>query len=353
MAHVSLAHVALLSHMTVLKALLITGRKQEELPDSGTNAGTDPFCVMGRLAPRYFLLGAPKSGTTYFFEDFARSGSVVNYVPGDGEPAWHAKEPWVFADAFNSTSSGSSGKQRWLQHYPRCSEARFKVAVDCTPGYFGAPAAPANIRTAYYGDLKYKLVFMVFLRNPIARSHSHYYQYLDNGVLNGNFQNCQANQFPATFQDAVTRGMKNEGSVCGCACDNIFHDSFYVASFKRYFQNFKKSQFHIVPFELAVGEPIVQYTWAVLGLPAGIGARSNLVGVGNAKNHHFYASLDQELSADSVAQFRNFMSQRAGAGAIADLLVGSDVNLFHFGGDKSNGGSIASWLSSYWGHEGN
>merc|ERR1719477_87159 len=90
------------------------------------------LCMMGRLAPKFFLLGTPKSGTTFFFEDFVRSKQVVTYKPSEGEASWHSKEPWVFANGFDL-----SRKQSWLNHYPNCQQEPRLVAVDCTPGYFG------------------------------------------------------------------------------------------------------------------------------------------------------------------------------------------------------------------------
>merc|ERR1719265_41074 len=71
------------------------------------------LCMKGHLAPKFFLLGTPKSGTTFFFEDFARSEQIVNYQPDDSEPEWHAKEPWVFAGGFDTAQT-----MDWLSHYP-------------------------------------------------------------------------------------------------------------------------------------------------------------------------------------------------------------------------------------------
>merc|ERR1719223_2667601 len=147
--------------------------------------------MVGRLAPSFFLLGTPKSGTTFFYEDFARSEQIVEYLPGVGSPEWHSKEPWVFTQGFPVTAGA---KQDWLSHYPECPQGKHLVAVDCTPGYFGSQEAPFGIHRAYGGD-KHRLVFMVFLREPMSRSHSHYYQYEENGVFQGYFKECLPHQF--------------------------------------------------------------------------------------------------------------------------------------------------------------
>lgn len=309
------------------------------------------FCVQGRLAPRFYLLGSPKSGTTYFFEDFARSSDLVHYEPGPTEPPWHAKEPWVFANIFQQDASGPKFQSDWLSHYPQCAAAQHKVAVDCTPGYFGSQYAPGNIHAAYAPPKTAKLVFMVFLRNPIARSHSHYYQYKDNGVMSGAFPGCAPDQFPPSFEVAAVRAISQHGAVCHCDCDKMFSDSFYVESFERYFSRFSKDQFHVVPFELATGEAIVHYTWRVLGISAGGGERSSIVGATNAKNHHNYPSLVQELMPEVMLKLRAYMNAVAGPGAIAKLLAGSNAHLFQYSGPDAVEG-IAHWLGANWGGEG-
>merc|ERR1719223_408361 len=222
--------------------------------------------MVGRLAPSFFLLGTPKSGTTFFYEDFARSEQIVEYLPGVGSPEWHSKEPWVFTQGFPVTAGA---KQDWLSHYPECPQDKHLVAVDCTPGYFGSQQAPFGIHRAYGGD-KHRLVFMVLLREPMSRSHSHYYQYQENGVFQGYFKECLPHQFPKSFRLAVEKRI-DTGSMCNCACDSIFEDSMYADSFRRYFKNFESSWFHVVPFQKAVLSEVVSYAWKILHVPKGTG----------------------------------------------------------------------------------
>merc|ERR1719215_222721 len=296
--------------------------------------------MMGRLAPKFFLLGTPKSGTTFFFEDFARSDQIVNYRPSDDEPTWHSKEPWTFAGGF-APSLGA----RWLSHYPKCWQDKRMVAVDCTPGYFGDQKAPFGIEKAY-GEAKHALVFMVFLREPVARTHSHYYQYKENGVLQGKFGGCSPQQFPKTFAQAVQKRISS-GSICNCGCDNIFEDSMYADSFKRYFKNFPSSSFHVVPFKKAVLGEVVDYAWKLLNVAKGKGEKGNLVGGDNQKNHHEYPTLHEDMDAQLLYQFRDFMYKAAGPKAVSNVLVGSGAQLYGFEGTKS-APAIADWLAENW-----
>jgi len=297
--------------------------------------------MMGRLAPKFFLLGTPKSGTTFFFEDFARSDAIISYKPTDNEPSWHAKEPWVFANGFDLST-----KRAWLSHYPACTQAKHLVAVDCTPGYFGSQRTPFAIHGAY-GAANHDLVFMVFLREPTDRTHSHYYQYVQNGVFNGMFQACPASVYPKTFKQAVEARLSKK-AMCDCACNDVFDDSFYKDSFKRYFKNFRSEMFHVVPFKQAISGEVVDYAWKVLNVPKGHGERSNLVGGNNQKNHHEYPSLHQEMAAPLVKRYLSFMYEATGPGKVAEVLAGSGAHLYGHGQATTDTNSIATWLAKNW-----
>jgi len=302
--------------------------------------GWGNLCMKGHLAPMFFLLGTPKSGTTYFFEDFVRSDQIVSYKPGPGEPEWHAKEPWVF-----STSFLESDKENWVSHYPLCKQSKHVVAVDCTPGYFGSQVAPFAISHAYNG-VDHNLVFMVFLREPVERAHSHYYQFLDNGVMDGAFSDCTPKQFPATFKQAVENQLTKK-AVCNCGCDSIFAESMYVDAFRRYFAKFSPSSFHVVPFKFAVLREVVEYAWKILRVNKGHGSKTDLVGDGNQKNHHTYPSLEQEMSKPLRSRLKFFIKERAGPEVLAKTFEGRGVNLFRCK-QHADRKTIARWLQNNW-----
>jgi len=318
------------------------GLQYHAADDVAVNESSHHFCMHGHLAPKFYLLGTPKSGTTFFFAPFSRSLDIVQYKPGPKEPRFHSKEAWVFAKRWSIKN-----KDKWLSHYPTCTAALSgKVAVDCTPGYFGSSTAPFNIHRAYSPLLRTQIVFMVFLRNPVARTHSHYYQFLDHGVKNGNFKGCAPEQYPPTFQAAAILGMKNRGTICNCACDSMFSNSFYVESFKRYFKNFMPAQFHIVPFNLAIGAGIVEYTWKLLGMrPSSAGVQLDMA----KENGHKYFSLETELEPKVLVKFVEFINSVAGSSEVAQVLYGSGAKLYQHDGRTVD--SIQSWLADNWGSD--
>jgi len=298
--------------------------------------------MMEHLAPKFFLLGTPKSGTTSFFESFNRSREIITYLPDSTEADWHAKEPWVFANGFQDEN-----KLWWLEHYPKCDQTKTMVAVDCTPGYFGDQAAPWAISRTF-GANRGEIVFMVFLRDPVERSHSHYYQYLDNDVLKGAYNECPKSLFPASFSKAVEKLIKH-GAMCDCDCDDVFLDSMYADSFRRYFKNFHSSAFHVVPFEFAVTSDIVEYAWKLLNVAKGKGASENMVGGGNARNHHEYPSLEEDIPSSTLRnKFLAWMGKATGSKAVAKVLVDSAAHLYKYPGKMNSVEGIAKWLSDHW-----
>jgi len=238
--------------------------------------------------------------------------------------------------------------KEWLSHYPECTQTRQQVAVDCTPGYFGSKVAPPSIAWAYK-QAHHKMVFMVFLREPMVRSHAHYYHYKDNGVLNGAFSGCTPQQFPRSFPVAVEHWLSS-GSVCDCDCDAMFQDSLYAFSFARYFDHFNATRFHVVPFQYAISSDVVKYTWDILNVEQGTGNKDNFVGVENEKIHHDYKALEEDVTVEMLQQFRNIMDELTGAEIIAQILAGSGAHLYGFDHENhtEDGNSVTAWLSDNW-----
>lgn len=302
-------------------------------------------CIREHLAPEFFLLGVPKSGTTRFFNDFTASPAIVNYVPGETEPEWHSAEPWVFAGGFDVSYTDT-----WLAHYPACDQDRRLVAIDCTPGYFGDRNAPYGLANLYsVHEVKANLVFMVLLRNPVSRMHSHYYHYVENGVLKDAIPDCPLSKFPDSFY-TTARNLLERDTVCDCPCDNIVHDSRYAEAFKRYFANFKPAQFHVVPFQQVVDKAVVEYTWDILGVPHGQHQASYLTSAsrieGDMPRH---PDILSELDELTLQELEAYMEQVAGASALASLFAGTEINLYNHTGSYDDGASIERWLTGSWG----
>lgn len=316
------------------------------------NSNVDPqgnVCMEGRFAPEFFLLGVPKGGTTYFYEDFVRSDGLVDYTPLGEEEDWHKKEAWVFAPYERELRE----KDYWLKHFPECQQETRKVAIDGTPGYFGCETAPKTIYKFYDGSGHIQnLKFMVFLRNPVTRTHSHYYQYVENGVFDGAFgDGCSADVYPKTFAEAVQRVLETDKMCEGCACNDVFQDSMYASSFQNYFKYFNASQFTVVPFQVAVKPELVTFTWDMLGMPHGTGSKESLASEesGGETNHHEYPTLEEDLEGPIRASFVTYIEDKAGANVVASVLAKSGAHLWSFEGNSDDESAIKNWLSCSWG----
>lgn len=332
-------HLVLALHAGFASSLRLSTHTAANQTETEGLAGGN-LCMHGHLAPKFFLLGAPQSGPTHFFERLARSESIVGYMPAGSEPSWYLNESGVFSDGFNGST-----KSKWLSHYPLCQQEKHKVVIDCTPSYFGSEAAPFALRAVY--PPAHKLVFMVFLREPASRAHSHYYLYKDNGVLSGAFPGCTATQFPPTFAHAVELRLTQK-FVCNCQCDDIFEQSMYADSFRRYFRNFDSEMFHVVPFKQAITAQVVEYAWEILNVRPGHRAMSGLDGDGHDTTHHHHPTLELEMHTFLLGRYRAFMDSMAGSYTVGRLLANSSAHLYQFVRRPRSAPQVAAWLEENW-----
>lgn len=343
-ALVALAAVSVLSLQQGAHAL------QPRRPETHRDHGKTSACMLGRLAPELYLLGSPSGGLRgpdSFLEALASSDAVARHSSSEAEETWRAGAPWTTAPNEFSLLR----LEGWLEHYPTCTEDERKVAVDATTGYFACKAAPVNINS-YYGiaGLKWKLVFMVFLRDPVARSYSHYHRFLANGVKEGQVHGCPARAFPDNFAQAAEMLLRT-GSMCGdCSCNDVFTDSMYAESFRNWFEHFKPSQFHVVPFGAAVTPELLVYTWDLLQMPHGTGSmKKHTAGDEGSPTSQTHLSLEEDLSPTLMTLLSTYMEWRTGPKVVAGELVDTPANLYGFKGDRSSTDAIACWLRDGWG----
>lgn len=308
---------------------------------TGTEAGDPNLCIHNRLAPQFFLIGVPRSGQARFYKNFVSSPGIVKFSPKSDEPAWHEQEPWIFADGFDLGDT-----DEWLSHYPACDRSKRMVAIDCTPGYFGDTKTPWAIANVYRtAGVTHMLQFMVLLRDPVMRLHSHYYHYVDDGVLKDALPDCPSSVFPSSFYSTV-KNMLEKNTICNCPCDNLITDSKYAASFKRYFANFFPEQFHVVPFD-RLDKQVVKYAWDMLGVPHGQLVDEHRVVEDIAPHPDMVTELDEV----TLLQLESYMDRVSGAEELVSLWMGTGIKLYGYGDDIHDGAKVAQWLRTSWGRE--
>jgi len=108
--------------------------------------------------PNTFIIGAPKSGTTYLADWLRQADSV--FMPEVKEPGYFVSE---------------SQRRRGLEHYLRSHYVTARdepIVVDATPWYLYPASAPKDIGEAFGSD---GLRFVAVLREPVSRAISMYH----------------------------------------------------------------------------------------------------------------------------------------------------------------------------------
>lgn len=108
--------------------------------------------------PNFFILGAPKSGTTSLYALLALHPDV--FMPKVKEPNF-----------FHRDKAFSKGLEFYIKTYFPDAD-RYPLRGEATPSYFNHPEVVGPRLSAIYGDRIPK--FIILLREPVARAFSNY-----------------------------------------------------------------------------------------------------------------------------------------------------------------------------------
>lgn len=184
--------------------------------------------------PECLLIGAAKSGTTSLAYYMSKS-SGVSLAKG--------KE----AHFFDSDERYSRGRDYYIDQFFGNSKSS-KVWVDATPNYMHAYSkAIQRIKETYSGE---NPRFIVVLRDPVARSWSHYLHRVRNG------------QEPLSFKDALNSEQKRI-SKDSEEWWRYFNDSLYGKQLKEWFFAFGKENFLIIKQSDLLEDPVGQTNTAL------------------------------------------------------------------------------------------
>jgi hypothetical protein len=169
---------------------------------------------MKREWPDFFIIGAPRSGTT----------SLHEYLNQISEIFMCTKESGYF-------SKFSIGRVKTEREYKSLynNSKNNQLIGDATPDYLRDPETPSLI---YKANPKAKII--ILLRDPIERTHSHYLKHIRNGYETKPF----SKRF-AEYKDD-TRGSFH---------DYIIMPSFYFDSVSKYINVFGDEQIKICIYE--------------------------------------------------------------------------------------------------------
>jgi hypothetical protein len=182
----------------------------------------------GMVWPNFFVVGAPKAGTTSLYEYMKAHPQVF---------LSDVKEPKYFAPQARERVS--------LDQYRRLYQnaAGFPAIGDLSPFYLSEDTAPQAIREAS-PDAK----IIVMLRDPVARAFSHYLM----AVAVGHEK--------ASFSQALARYHHREAPNWYLSTHYIEH-GMYAEQVERYLSVFPASHVAIFLFDELVSNPRQVLTW--------------------------------------------------------------------------------------------
>jgi hypothetical protein len=202
-------------------------------------------------APNFFIVGAPKAGTTSLFEALAQHEDVF---------CCPVKEPNYFAcDLATQESAGVAGRERplirgrptSLLEPPRVGlTTDYSAYLDLFHGWRGQQAI-GEASTDYMSSLVAarqiaavapEARIIIILRDPVARSYADYLMQKQIGHDLGSFEQEVAGE--------LERLSKGAGEVRG-----IVASSLYAPQIRRYLEHFPRRQILFLLFDELIAEP--------------------------------------------------------------------------------------------------
>jgi len=194
------------------------------------------FDVSRRMLPTLIILGAQRGGTTSLFHYVTQHPQVQRAV---------TKEIHYFDLNF------SKGLSWYRAHFPRVSHGL--MTLDVSPYYIFHPEVPRRLK-AVLPEAK----FVVLLRNPVERSHSHYWHMVKRGYERLSFSAALAEE------DNRLRG-ETERLQANARYVSFTHRNysylsrgFYAEQIERWFESFSPEQFLFIKSETFFADPAAE-----------------------------------------------------------------------------------------------
>jgi len=170
--------------------------------------------------PNFFLMGAPRAGTTSLYEYFKNTKGV--YLP-------HIKEINYFSESINPDLlilKVIRDKKKYLNLY---KDVKDEIAIgDATPLYLWDPKAAKLIH-----DVAPNAKIIIILRDPIERAYSHFLMLLSFG------------KDSSSFSESIKKSLKAPPDYSG----RVVECGLYYEQVKRYLDLFGKDQVKIYIYE--------------------------------------------------------------------------------------------------------
>jgi hypothetical protein len=175
--------------------------------------------------PNFFIVGAPKAGTTSLYAYLAQHPQV--FMPAVKEPQFFAQiEP---SDEFRYLVESIGDRSGYLRLYRKAGS--YAAVGDASPSYLWHPEVPARIKRVV-PDAR----IIIALRDPIERAHSHYLAEFREGA--------EHLPFHAALRSDLRRSRKGPG------ISHMYVElGQYAVQVKRYVESFGTERVHVLLFD--------------------------------------------------------------------------------------------------------
>lgn len=298
------------------------------------SAQTGNLCMHGRLVPIMYLIGAQKSATSSFAEEFAQGYNVV--LPEMGN--WTADQRMFFSKElhfFDHPERYNQGMNFWLSHWPTCPRTHM-VAAEFTPSYLSTWETPQRIRDVY-GSLVGHITFLVILREPLSRLQSSFYHGHSAGWVSNSYGTFeQYVQACIKFYGAKQYRAFHSTSPTDNPVDHTlfgltgipFTLSLYHDQLSHWFQFYKAYQFVVAPMKAYTKPNAVPGLTTARDLVSKIAGRAAIqASIGPKKekpprrNVHSHPPVESDLQPETFKQITQLLDSVTGTTRLANLLA--------------------------------
>ncbi len=235
----------------------------------------------GRALPDFLILGAQKAGTT----------SLYNYL------LRHPRVAPAFTKEVHYFTLHRDEPEAWYRaHFPRVRalERRGAVTGEATPYYLFEPRAPRRVARVLP-----EVRFVVLLRDPVERAHSHYQHERARGREPLGF--AAALEVEQQRLGAEIERLASDPSYTSTAHQHqsYFSRGLYAEQLQRWRQHYSAERFLILQSETFFADPTAscQRVFEFLELP-----QHALDGL-RVVNQRSYPALDPQLRSDLAARY--------------------------------------------------
>ena len=239
--------------------------------------------------PDFFIVGAPKAGTTAMYELLRRSNGICMSS---------VKEPRFFNTAIDHSvfMSGSvTDEAAYLELFRDCDPSA--ILGEASPSYLIDPYAPSRI---FERSPHAKIIVMV--RDPVARAYSHY-----------RFHETRTGRASRTFDEAIT--------ACEMELDREFYHpnsvlqtGLYSRQIRRFQDTFGPAQVKVVVYDDFIGNParVAGEVCDFAGAP-----QPSVISLDDGQRNAAAVPRNACAAAIMSNRFARSIVRRAGLGAVA------------------------------------